>query len=204
MILEVRSYTLKPGAMPKALDRFATALPARTKISPLAGFFHAEVGALNKTFMMWPYADLAERERCRAVKVEGYPPPMKDIGVELEVQVYNAAPFAPQPEPKAYGGLYEIRTYNYAAGSIPHVIDSWAERIAERQQYSPLVFAGFSEFGTQNIWLHVWAYKDWNDRQRVRHEVHEKGVWPPKSHPDAVLLRQQNTLVVPAPFSAWH
>jgi hypothetical protein len=204
MILEIRSYTLKIGAVPQALGRFAERLPARTKVSPIAGFFQTEIGTLNKIVMMWPYETLAERERCRAIKVENYPPPMADLGVELNVQIFNAAPFAPKPAPQKYGELYEIRTYTYAAGSIPHVMESWATRIEDRQKYSPLVFAGYSEFGTQNIWLHIWAYKDWNDRAHVRHEVHTKGVWPPKSHPEAVLLRQENMLVVPTALSPWH
>jgi NIPSNAP len=203
MILEIRSYILKVGAVTTALSRFSERLAGRTKVSPIAGFFQSEIGTLNQIHMMWPYPSLAERERCRDIKVENYPPPMGDIGVELEVRIFNAAPFAPKIEPRQYGGLYEIRTYTYAAGSIPHVIEAWGTRIAERQKYSPLVFAGYSEFGVQNLWLHIWAYKDFADRQRVRHEVHDKGVWPPKSNPAAVLLRQQNMLVTPTALSPW-
>jgi hypothetical protein len=204
MILEIRTNTLKPGTMGKATDIFAERVPPRLKVSPLAGFFQAEVGPLNQIHMLWPYADLAERERCRAVKVEGYPPPMNQWSVELDIKVFNAAPFSPRIEPRKLGELYEIRTYTYAGGSIPHVIDAWGTRIEERQTYSPLVFAGYSEFGLQSQWLHIWAYKDWNHRAHVRHETHSKGVWPPKSHADAVLLRQTNALVIPSVFSPWH
>ena len=204
MILEIRSYVLRIGAVPQALQRFVERLPARAKVSPMAGFFQSEIGTLNQIHMMWPYANLAERERCRTIKVENYPPPMGDIGVELDVRIWNAAPFSPPVQPRSYGELYEIRTYTYASGSIPHVIDGWSARIEDRQKYSPLVFAGYSEFGVQNLWLHIWAYKDWNERQRVRAEVHEKGVWPPKNRPEAVLLKQQNILVTPTALSLWH
>jgi hypothetical protein len=202
MILEIRSYVLKVGAVPQALGRFAECLPARAKVSPIAGFFQSEIGMLNQIHMLWPYANLAERERCRAVKVENYPPQMADLGVELEVRVFNAAPFAPKPEPRQSGGLYEIRTYTYPAGAIPQVIEAWSGRIEERQKYSPLVFAGYSEFGVQNLWLHIWAYKDWNERARIREEVHAKGVWPPRGA--AAPLRQQNMLVIPTALSPWH
>jgi hypothetical protein len=204
MILEIRTNTLKVGTTPKATDLFAERFPARARVSPLAGFFQSEVGPLNQIHMMWPYPSLAERERCRGVKVEGYPPPMNEWSVELEVKIFNAAPFSPRIEPRKLGELYEIRTYNYASGSIPHVIDAWSARIEERQKYSPLVFAGSAEVGTQNVWVHIWAYKDWNDRQRVRTEVHDKGVWPPRGNPAAVLLRQTNALVIPTAFSPWH
>jgi hypothetical protein len=204
MILEIRSYTLRIGAVPKALGRFTESLPARAKVSPMAGFFQSEVGTLNQIHMMWPYADLAERERLRKVKVENYPPQMSDIGIELDVRIWNAAPFSPPIQPRQYGELYEIRTYTYAAGAIPKVIESWTGAIGERQKYSPLVFAGYSEFGLQNLWIHIWAYKDWNDRQHVRHEVHEKGVWPPKGGPEGALLKQQNIFVTPTALSLWH
>jgi len=204
MILEIRSYVLKIGAVPQALGRFAERLPARIKVSPIAGFFQTEIGTLNQIVMMWPYADAAERERCRTQKVENYPPPMADIGVELESRVWFGAPFTPKIEPRQYGNLYEIRTYTYAAGSIPHVIEAWSGRIEERQKYSPLVFAGYSESGLQNQWLHIWAYKDWNHRATMREEVHAKGVWPPRGRPEAVLLKQQNALVVPTDLSPWH
>lgn len=203
MILEQRSYILKVGAVPQALGRFAERLPGRTKVSPIAGFFQSEVGMLNQIHMLWPYADLAERERCRAIKVENYPPPMGDIGVELEVRIWNAAPFTPKIELRSYGNLYEIRTYNYAAGAIPKVMEAWATRIEERQKYSPLVFAGFSEFGVQNLWLHIWAYKDFAHRAQVREEVHAKGVWPPRGGPETVPQRQQNILVSPTALSPW-
>ncbi|HXQ53907.1 MAG TPA: NIPSNAP family protein [Stellaceae bacterium] len=204
MILEHRCYTLKIGTTPKATDAFASRLPARAKVSPLAGFFQSEIGLLNQIHMMWPYANLAERERLRDVKVEGWPPPLGEFGIEYDVQVLNAAPFSPKIEPRKLGELYEIRTYNYQGGSIPHVIEAWGGRIEERQKYSPLVFAGYSEFGTQHVWVHIWAYQDWNHRARVRHETHEKGVWPPRGNPAAVLLRQRNALVLPASFSPWH
>lgn len=204
MIVELRSYTLRPATTPQVVSRFAERVPARAKVSPLAGFFQAEVGPLNQIHMMWPYPNLADRERCRAIKAEGWPPPIREFVVEMDVRVFNAAPFSPRIEPRTLGELYEMRTYNYAPGSIPHVIEAWGTRIEERQKYSPLVFAGSAEFGTQDVWLHIWAYKDWNERQRVRNEVHKAGVWPPKSNPEAVLLRQQNAIIVPVAFSPWH
>jgi hypothetical protein len=44
MIIEMRSYTLQPGTVAAFEERFAAALPTRTKVSPLAAFWHTEVG----------------------------------------------------------------------------------------------------------------------------------------------------------------
>jgi hypothetical protein len=90
--------------------------------------------------------------------------------------------------------------YIYAAGTIPGVIERWSEKVPERVKLSPLVGAWYSEFGALNKWVHIWAYKDAAERQRIRAEAVSKGVWPPGSPPGA-LLKQENILVVPAAFS---
>ena len=66
MIVEFRTYRLKPGSVPQAEERFGQALPARTKLSPLAAFWHTEVGPLNRIIHVWPYANFEERTRIRA------------------------------------------------------------------------------------------------------------------------------------------
>ena len=48
MIIEMRTYTLQPGTVATFEERFGQALPARAKVSPLAAFWHTEVGPLNR------------------------------------------------------------------------------------------------------------------------------------------------------------
>ena len=44
MIVEMRTYTLQPGTVAQFEERFGTALAVRAKLSPLAAFWHTEVG----------------------------------------------------------------------------------------------------------------------------------------------------------------
>ena len=157
MIVEMRSYRLKPRSVPEAEKRFGEALPARLKFSPLAGFWHTEVGALNQIIHIWPYADLNERQRIRAeaVKAGVWPPPIGEFIDGMESKILIPAPFSPPLEPRKLGGLYEIRTYVYKPGSIPKVIDRWSGAIAERVKLSPLVGAWYTELGTLNQWVHI-------------------------------------------------
>jgi len=48
MIIEMRTYTVQPGSVATVEERFGQALPARAKLSPLAAFWHTEVGPLNR------------------------------------------------------------------------------------------------------------------------------------------------------------
>jgi hypothetical protein len=57
---------LKPGAIPQAEEAFAAALPHREEYSPIAAFWHTEIGPLNQIVHVWGYEDLGERTRIRA------------------------------------------------------------------------------------------------------------------------------------------
>ena len=63
MIYEVRTYDLKPGAVPQAEEAFAEALPYREKYSPIAAFWHTDIGPLNQIIHVWGYESLEERPR---------------------------------------------------------------------------------------------------------------------------------------------
>src|ERR1700680_2848681 len=66
MIVEMRTYTLQPGTVPQFEERFGAALAVRAKLSPLAAFWHTEVGSLTQVIHVWPYKDFEERTRVRA------------------------------------------------------------------------------------------------------------------------------------------
>jgi len=203
MIVEFRTYRLKPGSVPTAEERFGQALPARTKLSPLAAFWHTEVGPLNRIIHVWPYANFAERTRIRAeaTKLDGWPPNIREFVEEQESEVFIPAPFSPKLEPRQLGGIYEIRTYTLAPGAIPSQIDRWSTQIGERVKLSPLAFAGHSEIGGLNRWCHIWAYKDAAERFAIRDKARKEGIWPPKGGQPGQMLVQQNMLVIPAAFS---
>src|SRR5438105_11532157 len=150
MIVEFRTYRLKPGSVAEAEKRFGEGLTNRTKVSPLAAFWHTEVGPLNRIIHVWPYEDFAHRASVRSQKIEGWPPNIREFVEEQESEIFIPAPFSPKLEPRQLGGIYEIRTYTLAAGAIPAIIDRWSTQIAERTKLSPLAFAGHSELGGLN------------------------------------------------------
>ena len=206
MIVEMRTYTLKPGTTAQFEERFGAALPVRAKVSPLAAFWHSEGGPLNQVIHVWPYETMDERTRLRAeaTKLQGWPPNTREFVVEQKSQIFIPAPFSPKLEPRQLGGIYEIRMYTLAPGAIPSQIERWTGAIGERVKRSPLAFAGHSELGDLNIWCHIWAYKDAAERFAVRAQAVKDGVWPPRGGQPGQTLIQQNMLVVPASFSPLH
>ena len=203
MIVEMRTYQCLPGTVPQFEERFGSALHIREKFSPLGGFFHTEVGDLNKVIHIWPYESFEARTKVReaATQAAGWPPATREFVTDQQSEIFIPAPFSPKLEPRELGGIYEIRMYQYAAGTLPAVMDAWGAQIEERKKLSPLVAAWYSEIGPLNKWVHIWAYKDANHRAAIRAEAVAKGIWPPKGSPAGALLKMQNMLVVPATFS---
>ena len=206
MIIEMRTYRLKPGSIPEAVKRFGEAVEGsgRSKISPLGAFFHTEVGPLNRIIHCWPYESLDDRDKKRAAasKLQGWPPRTSEFIEEMESKIINLAPFSPALGDRRLGDLYEIRTYAMLPGALPTVTEKWAERIEGRTKLSPLAFAGSTEIGGLNQWIHVWAYKDAAERFRIRAEAQKTGAWPPATR--GQFTRQENMFVIPASFSPLH
>ena len=203
MIYEFRTYTLQPRTLPEFLKRFGEALPKRLEFSPLAAFWYTEIGPLNQVIHVWPYKDLNERDhiRAEAIRTGVWPPKIQDSILEMESKILHPAPFSPHFEPGEHGAIYEFRTYTYGPGNIPKVIEAWTPLIKARSAISPLIFAGFTDIGALNQWVHVWAYKNMADRETRRAQAMKPGVWPPPRHESVTLLKQENKFAVPASWS---
>jgi hypothetical protein len=202
MIYEFRTYTLKPRSLGEVEKRYAEAYEYRKKYSPLAAFWHTEVGPLNEIIHVWGYKDLAERARIRAeaAKEANWPPKIRDFIVDQNVEVLNPFPFIPDITPGTLGPIFEIRRYTLAAGSLPGVMKRWEAALPARIKLSPVVTAGGMEFGGANRFIHIWAYKTKDQRLQVREEGRKAGVWPPPGGGDE-LLAQETKIVMPSAFS---
>ena len=202
MIIEMRTYTLHPGSLAEVEKRFGEALHIREKYSKLAAFWHTEVGPLNQIIHVWEYENFEHRTSVRAAaqKEEAWPPKIREFCTAQQSEVFIPAPFSPPLTPRQVGPLFEIRQYTLTSGSIPGLIERWSEKIEGRQKFSPLVGAWYSELGALNKWVHIWAYKDANERFSVRTAAAATGNWPARN-PPGVMVKQENAFVMPSAFS---
>ena len=201
MIVEMRAYQLKPKTVPQFEERVAKALPERAKFSRLGACWHTETGELDQVVMMWPYDSHAHREQVLADvrKSCPWPPPVQDLIENVQTKIIVPAPFSPPMAERQLGNIYEIRQYMFRAGSIPNVIERWTPMMAAREKLSPLVGCWYTEIGPLNQWIHIWAYHDAAERQRIRAEAVKLGIWPPDT--SEWMLRQTTMLTIPASFS---
>ena len=201
MIYEMRTYELKPGTVAEFEDRFGEALPHREKYSKLGAFWHTEFGPLNQVIHVWPYENMQERAdiRAEAGKDPNWPPKTQDIVLNMQSDILIPAPFMRPLGNQQLGNVYEMRTYTYWGGSIPEVIKRWSEAIPHREKYSPLAACWYGEFGPLNKWIHVWPYKDLEERNRIRAEASNDPHWPAPTR--EFQVQQENKILIPASFS---
>ena len=205
MIYEVRTYTLRPGTMAEFEARFAKRLPLREQHSKLGAFWHTEFGPLNQVIHVYPYDDLQHRTAVRDALAKDTAraqiPSGREFVVAQEAEIMIPAPFMRALGSRDYGtgNVYEMRTYTFASGDIPKVLEGWGKAIEAREQFSPLAACWTSELGGLKTFVHTWVYKDLNERARIRAETRTAGAWPPQT--GVRPIRQENKILVAAPFS---
>jgi hypothetical protein len=205
MIHEVRTYTLRTGAVAEFEDRFAKRKPLREKHSKLGAFWHTDFGPLNQVVHVWPYADLGERTAVREAMAKDAElnalPGGRDLIGEQHSDIMIPAPFMQPMGSRDFGtgNIYEMRIYTYPPGDLPKVLEAWGKAIGAREKLSPLAACWTSDIGGLNRFVHVWVYRDANERTRIREESRKDGQWPPQSGVRPV--RQENKLLIPASFS---
>jgi hypothetical protein len=205
MIYEVRTYTLRTGAVAEFEERFAKRKPLREKHSKLGAFWHTEFGPLNQVVHAWPYENLQHRTAVRDAMAKDADlsaiPGGRDLIVAQEADIVIPAPFMQPLETRDFGtgNVYEMRMYSYLPGEIPKVLEAWGKAVPGREKLSPLAFCGSTELGGLNKFIHVWVYKDLNERTRIREESRKGGQWPPQA--GVRPHRQENKVLIPAAFS---
>jgi hypothetical protein len=211
MIYEFRTYDLKPHSLAEVEKRFGEAYEFRKQFSPLAAFWHTEIGPLNQIIHVWAYKDLAERTRIRDTAVkEGagkWPPKTAEFLVRQRSEIFMPFDFSPEMKPGKQGPFFEMRIYTYAAGQLPNLTKAWALAIPDRLKHGPVTAILYSELGGLNQFMHIWPYKTLDERWEMRKKLVEIGVWPPSviakkaGLPDVHLVQQENKIVMPSAFS---
>lgn len=210
MIYEMRTYNLKPRSLAEVEKRFGEAYENhRKQFSPLAAFWHTEIGPLNQIIHVWPYKDLDERTRVRAAaaKPGTWPPNIKEFIVSMTSDLMIPASFSPPIKPGKVGPLFEMRTYTYPAGELPLMLANWEAAIDIRTAISPVTAVWYSDFGALNKFVHIWPYKSMEERNAVRDKASATGMWPSsvkaakEGKPVANLIAQENKILMPSAFS---
>jgi len=102
MIVEMRTYKIKPGTIPDYYRIYETEGMAiqRRILGNLIGYFHTDIGPLNQIVHLWGYEDLADRAARRAELAKSTEwlacvARLMDLIIEQDNKILLGAPFSP-------------------------------------------------------------------------------------------------------------
>ena len=208
MIYELRAYRIIPGKQGEYLRiNEAIGRPTRgQKYGTLEGSWTTEFGTLNQFVTLWSYPDLVERDRLRAelqkneVWSRDYTPRILPILLAMENKILSAQ--LPLKAPAEGNHIYELRTYRTQVGKTGEWLGHFKAIMPVREKYSRNVGLWQTEIAQLNEVVHLWAYRDLNDRAAVRAKVVQDPEWQVflgKATP--LLVEMHSTVLVPAPAS---
>ncbi len=207
MIYEMRTYTTPPNQAGKFLEIYGDAYETyRKKFSEMAGCWYTEIGPLNQVITIWPYKNLAERDKIRAAasKEEGWPPHLGQLTTGGTVEVFAPFSFSPLLEPGNHGPIYEMRSYQVVPGTYDDLIAGWEKGLPERTSRSPISVLMLSDLGVSHKLVHIWPYQTFDQRAEVRGNAVADKIWPPSIihvPKQPTLTTQENLIMLPAKFS---
>lgn len=95
--------------------------------------------------------------------------------------------------------IYEFKTDDVKPGALGEVEKRFGEAYEHRRKLSPLVAFWRVEIGPLNQIIHVWPYKDMEERARIHAQARKDGNWPARI--DELLVAQRSDIMVAAPYS---
>jgi hypothetical protein len=103
MLVEMRTYVLKPGALPEFMHQMASEGIAieQPVLGRLLGYYSVEIGSVNKVIHLWAYDSFEERQRRRGLLAATpewtrFVPKVLPLIQDMQNELLRPAPFSPQ------------------------------------------------------------------------------------------------------------
>ena len=195
---DVTIATVRPGTQPRALAALEKTLAGD---SDLLACWYSDIGALNRILIIRKGTDGAAAIENRFAVLRAQSPfGIGEFITELSLDTYVPFDFMPPLRPGAFGPCYEVRSYVLKPDGLTPTVELWRKAVPGRTRLSPVLAAMVAVAGAAIRFLHVWPYKSFDERARLREKAVADGVWPPPGGPGH-LVSQQADIYLPAAFS---
>ncbi|WP_226628973.1 NIPSNAP family protein [Alloyangia pacifica] len=196
MIYDLTTLELLPNRLGAVMPALGDVYGSFSSTGTMLGCFSIEFGQLNRFHFLAAYENTEALQAERARVMERADP--YGIGEHLGgVSRVACKPlsFARPIVHGSYGPFYEFRTYTVAPGGLPETEEAWAKVIPRREEMSPLLTIMGSIEGAPTKMIHIWPYRNLEDRVKARKQASSEGIWPPPGG-SAQLTSLQSELAV--------
>jgi hypothetical protein len=195
---DVTILAVRPGTHPQALAVLGETLSGD---AALLACWYSDIGRVNQILLIRSAADAAAALDARLAALESKNPfGIAEFITDMAMDTYALFDFVPPMQPGAFGPCYEVRTYGLKPDGLAPTIEAWRKAVPGRLTVSPLLAAMTSVTGAVTRFMHIWPYKSFDERARLRDKAVADGVWPPPGGPGH-LVSQQVDIYLPAAFS---
>jgi len=214
MIVDLRTYTVKPGTLGAYLKLYGeNGWPIQNKYLPKClGYYVLDIGVQNRVVHVWEYKSIDQRAKARAALESdagwnAYRATSAQFMVAQDNRIMKDAPFwpmKPSGNPPSIG-IVDKRTYFVEPGKTGEWAKLYQAEGLEVQVGHLGRCIGFyvSDIGPQHQLVHLWAYKDLADRQERRNKMQADPKWNAYLGKAAKLfVHMENEIIRPAPFWA--
>jgi hypothetical protein len=181
-----------------AIDGFVGASEARGE---LMGAWISELGPQNRIVLLRAFdvriALDAERQR---VLMSSNPFGLGSLLTALRLESFAGFPDLPPVAPGDFGPVYEFRTYLLKIGGLAPTLAAWNKGVPDRVVLSPLVGVMYALDGEPRF-MHVWAYRSFEERTEIRTQAVRQGVWPAKGAPEWLTTELKSEIWMPTSLS---
>ena len=195
---DVTIATVRPGTHPRAL---AVLVKTLANDPDLLACWYSEIGTLNRILIIRKSVDAAKVVENRVATLNARNPfGIGEFITDLSLDTYVPFDFMPPLQPGTFGPCYEVRSYVLKPDGLAPTIELWRKAVPGRADVSPLLAAMVAVTGAAIRFMHIWPYKSYDERARLREKAVADGAWPPPGGPGH-LISQQADIYLPAAFS---
>jgi NIPSNAP len=195
---DVTIVTVRPGTHPQALAILGKTLaddPA------LLACWYSDIGAVNQILLIRQAGDIGPTLDARLALLKSRNPlGIGEFITAAAMDIFVAFDFISPLRAGVFGPCYEVRTYLLRPDGLTPTVELWRKAVPGRSTVSPVLAAMTSVTGAVTRFMHIWPYKSFDERARLRDKAVADGVWPPPGGP-GYLLSQQVDIYLPAGFS---
>ena len=195
---DVTVAAVRPGTHPQALAVLENGLRGDAS---LLGCWYSDIGAVNQILIIRNVINVVSGADARAAVLTSPDPwGLNDYLVGMTMDTYESFDFIAPMQPGGFGPCYEVRSYGLKPGGLAPTKELWRKAVPGRMTVSPLLAAMTAVTGAANRFMHIWPYKSFDERARLRDKAVADKVWPPPGGPGH-LVSQQVDIYLPAVFS---
>jgi hypothetical protein len=195
---DVTILSVRPGTHPQALAVLGKTL---ANAPGLLACWFSEIGAVNQILIIREATDAGATLDARLAALNsGNPFGVGEFVTGMTMDTYVSFDFMPPMRAGEFGPCYEVRSYVLKPDGLAPTIALWRKAVPARAKLSPLLAAMTSVTGAVTRFMHIWPYRTFDERARLRDKAVADGVWPPPGGP-IHLVSQQVDIYLPAAFS---